>query len=158
PRPGMDEETAAQVRLCLDSLGERDRTLLERHFIDGQSYDEMANDHAILPQDERTASARAQVIRGQTLAARARLRQCLLVQGVDPQQWGCLGWPGGLRVLPFEGNTMNAVLDATFLSLLGSLCDLDVTNGHPQLVAADRPRALAGLERILVDRLALEEH
>jgi hypothetical protein len=54
---------------------------------------------------------------------------------------------------------MNAVLDDTYRSLIDGLCALDdAMNGHPQVSEANRPQALACLERILVDLPALDEH
>ena len=54
---------------------------------------------------------------------------------------------------------MNAVLDDTFVSLIDGLCALDdKTNGQPRMAEANRPQALAGLERILLDLPALNEH
>jgi hypothetical protein len=54
---------------------------------------------------------------------------------------------------------MNAVLDDAFLKLIDDLCALDdATNGHPQVAEMNRPEALAGLERIVLDLPALDEH
>jgi hypothetical protein len=54
---------------------------------------------------------------------------------------------------------MSAVLDDTFVRLFDSLCALDdETNGRPGVTEANRAQALAGLERLLVDVPALDEH
>jgi hypothetical protein len=54
---------------------------------------------------------------------------------------------------------MNAILDGTFVQLIDGLCAAnDGNNGHPQVTEAIRTQALAGLERILLDRTALDEH
>jgi hypothetical protein len=54
---------------------------------------------------------------------------------------------------------MNAVLDNTFARMIDRLCALDdATNGYPGVGEAERPRALAGLEHLLLDREALDEY
>jgi hypothetical protein len=54
---------------------------------------------------------------------------------------------------------MSAVLDDTFVRLIDGLCaDADGKNGHPQVMETNRLQALAGLERILLDLPALDEH
>jgi HEAT repeat protein len=64
-----------------------------------------------------------------------------------------------LEELRFEGDAMTILFDDTFLGLVDSLCALDdATNGHPQVPEANRPQALAGLERLLLDLPTLDEH
>jgi RNA polymerase sigma factor (sigma-70 family) len=87
PEQVMDAEETERVRQCWDNLDERDRALLQRHFLDGLDYDAMANE--FLPPDERSANARRLAIRRQVLAARGRFWQCLLDHGIDPRFWGC---------------------------------------------------------------------
>jgi RNA polymerase sigma factor (sigma-70 family) len=50
--PLMDAEETRNTRQCWDNLNDRDRTLLTRHFIEGRTYDEMADE--FLPADGRS--------------------------------------------------------------------------------------------------------
>jgi RNA polymerase sigma factor (sigma-70 family) len=79
-QPGMDEETAAQVRECWDNLSARERALLRRYYLEGRTLDEMAEE--FLPPDNRSANACRLAIRREIQDARARLEQCLLAHGV----------------------------------------------------------------------------
>jgi RNA polymerase sigma factor (sigma-70 family) len=87
PQKAMDEETAARIRQCWESLSERDRALLTRYYLDGLTLDAVADE--FLPPDGRTPNARRLDIHRQIREARASLWQCLLNHEVDPRYWGC---------------------------------------------------------------------
>jgi hypothetical protein len=54
---------------------------------------------------------------------------------------------------------MNTVSDALVAQLINGLSVQDkAAHGHPRVAEADRPRVLASLERLLVDRQALDQH
>jgi RNA polymerase sigma factor (sigma-70 family) len=89
-RPSSREEFFAPVWDCFVQLPLQDQRILDGHYWDRLTDVEIGQ--ALFDSSEGTPAALGQRARRLRLAAEARLRECLLLRGFDPQDWN-LGAP-----------------------------------------------------------------